>query len=143
MSVTKEEDVWKGHPSQWMNFGYFLLCILLIWLVVPLFLLIWRWLETRMTVYRLTTQRLFCSTGVFSRKTEVIELYRIRDMKILQPFLMRLVGLGVLWLDTSDHSAPQIALRGVADVEGLAQNLRTHVEACRMAKGTREIDFAQ
>ena len=45
--MTDEQIQWTGHPSQWQNLGWFVLCLLLI----PIPFAWWKWLETRNTVY--------------------------------------------------------------------------------------------
>ena len=69
--MTDERIEWTGHPSQWQNLGWFLLCLLLI----PIPFALWKWLETRSTVYTLTDQRLKFTRGVFSKTTEDLELF--------------------------------------------------------------------
>ena len=88
--MVDEQVAWRGTPSQWQNFGWFLLCVLLL----PIPWAIWKWLETRNTVYTLTDQRLKFTRGVFSKTTEDLELYRVRDTKFQQSFWERMVGLG-------------------------------------------------
>ena len=34
--MAEEQSLWKGSPSQAVNFGTHLLCLLLFWLVLPL-----------------------------------------------------------------------------------------------------------
>ena len=57
--MTEERIEWSGHPSQWRNFGWFLSCLL----VIPIPVAFWKWLETRMTVYTLSDQRLKFTRG--------------------------------------------------------------------------------
>ncbi|HPO16557.1 MAG TPA: PH domain-containing protein [Candidatus Hydrogenedentes bacterium] len=136
-----DSRIWEGHPSQWINFGLYLICLLTCFLVIPLFIAGWRWLVTKCTHYELTTQRIFLSTGVFNKKTDALELYRVLDLQIAEPFFLRLFGLGNVVLTTSDRTTPTFTFRAIHDPRTLADMLRKHVEACRVAKGTREIDF--
>ena len=76
-----------------------------------------------------------------SIKTDELELYRVRDYKFEQPFFLRLFSLGNIVLQTSDKSDPQVVLSAIPNGEELREKLRTHVEACRMKKGVREVDF--
>lgn len=134
--MNDERIDWTGHPSQWQNLGWFLLCLL----VVPIPFALWKWLETRSTVYTLTDQRLKFTRGVFSKITEDLELYRVRDSKFSQGLFERMVGLGEIELFTTDETSPTIQLRYIADAEGVRERIRALVEARRDAKRVRYLD---
>ena len=134
--MDNERIDWSGHPSQWQNLGWFLLCLL----VVPIPFAVWKWLETRSTVYTLTDQRLKFTRGVFSKTTEDLELYRVRDSKFSQGLFERMVGLGEIELFTTDETSPTIQLRYIADAEGVRERIRALVEARRDAKRVRYLD---
>ena len=134
--MTEESIVWTGHPSQWKNIGWFLSCLL----VLPIPFAIWKWLETRNTIYTLTDQRLKFTRGVLTKTTEDLELYRVRDTKFEQGLLERLVGLGRIQLFTTDETSPSIALPFIEDAEGVREKIRGLVEARRDAKRVRYLD---
>ena len=138
--MAEEQSLWKDSPSQAVNLGTYLLCLLLFWLVVPLFYALWRWIDTRMTEYELSSQRLVFRSGVFNRKTEEIELYRVRDSSLDEPLLLRLFGAGNIVLYAIDSSAPTIVLRGVRGAEEVRQKLRAAVEATRDQKRVRSLE---
>ena len=123
-----EEMVWRGTSSQWKNFGRYALALIgcvivvliyvvasraaspqlrslspyiLILLVVPLVIAFVRYLETKTKVYELTTERIKISEGVLSKRTDTLELYRVKDLETRQPFLYRLVGIENVQLNTS------------------------------------------
>ncbi len=91
-SGMSEEVVWRGTSSQWKNFGVYLLCGLFCWLIVPIFFALVRYLQTKCKIFELTTQRFKVTSGIFSKVTETLELYRVKDIETRQPFLCRLVG---------------------------------------------------
>ena len=134
--MTDEQIQWTGHPSQWQNLGWFLACLL----VVPIPFALWKWLETRHTVYTLTDQRLKFTRGVLTRTTEDLELYRVRDTRFEQGFFERLLGLGRIRLYTTDETSPEIVLPYIAEAEGVREQIRGLVEARRDAKRVRYLD---
>ena len=134
--MTDEQVVWQGHPSQWRNFGWFASCLLLI----PIPWAIWKWLETRNTVYTLTDQRLKFTRGVLSKTTEDLELYRVRDTMFQQNVWERMLGLGEIELYTTDETTTTISLPYIRDAEGVREKLRGLVEARRDAKRVRYLD---
>jgi uncharacterized membrane protein YdbT with pleckstrin-like domain len=133
-----EQVLWQGSPSQWTNFWPFVLCLL----VIPIPWAFWRWLSTRAFTYEVTNERIRIRQGVFSRRTDSLELYRVKDASFLQPFVMRLVGIGNVELETSDSTNPYLMIRGVPDADALRERILKAVDAVRDRKGVREVDFA-
>ena len=138
--MAEEQGLWKGSPSQVVNLGTYLLCLLLCWLVVPIFYALWRWIDTRMTEYELTSQRLVLSSGVFNRRTEEIELYRVRDTSLDEPLLLRLFGAGIVVVFATDSSTPSFVLRAVRGASAVRQKLRAAVEVARDQKRVRSLE---
>ena len=83
----EEALIWKGSPSQWTNFGLFVSCIL----ILPIPFAFWQYLKTKNRVFTITDERIIETTGVFSKSTDELELYRVKDLKWEQPFFLRLV----------------------------------------------------
>src|SRR5581483_3197507 len=98
-----EEKVWEGSPSQKKNMGIFIACGLTFWLVVPIFIGFWKWLYTRSQRYDVTSERLCITSGIFSKRTEELELYRVRDITLIEPFSLRMFSLGNIELWTTDR----------------------------------------
>lgn len=134
--MSDERIEWRGHPSQWQNLGWFLSCLL----VIPIPFALWKWLETRTTVYTLTDERLKFTRGVLSKTTEDLELYRVRDTRFEQSVFERILGLGRIRLYTTDETSPEITLPYIADAEGVREKIRALVEARRDAKRVRYLD---
>jgi len=157
----QENAVWSGSPSQKSNLGLFTLCtVVAIVLIVsatylgdPMRLLVfalvllpagialWRWLVTASLQYTLTDQRMILRRGVFSRSTDYVELYRVKDSHFTQTFIERLLGLGTIRLRTTQDSLPVVDMVGMNAPEPLWNQIRSLVEARRDAKGVREIDM--
>jgi len=140
-SGVAEEIVWRGTSSQWKNFWVYLLCGLLCWLIVPIFFALAYYLKTRCKVFELTTQRLKITSGVFTKVTETLELYRVKDIETRQPFFSQLVGIENVQMTTSDASSPLVLIEAVPSSVGFADKLRNQVEIIRHQKRVREIDI--
>jgi uncharacterized membrane protein YdbT with pleckstrin-like domain len=109
-------------------------------LVVPIFMALSRYLQTKSKTYELTNERLKITEGVFSKTTDTLELYRVKDLETRQPFLYRLVRVENVQLNTSDSSSPSVFIEAVPSAVMLADKIRNEVEAIRAQKGVREID---
>lgn len=132
-----EENIWSGTSSQLKNFWAFVLCVL----VVPIPWAIYRWLLVKTTTYRLTSERLLTTRGIFSTVTDTLELYRVRDLEMTQSFWQRMFGLQDIVLLTADESTPRITLDFIPTELGLPDKIRAAVEACRLAKRVRTVDM--
>jgi uncharacterized membrane protein YdbT with pleckstrin-like domain len=159
-SPTPQETlVWRGTPSQWTNFGTYLFCLILaagvgvayyfvkppqqlilLVLIVPVFWAICRWIATRCHRYEITSERVKITTGLLSRKTQELELYRVRDYSIVEPFWLRLVGRGNVVLVTADSTNPTFVLRAVPRVAELKDQIRANTERMRQRRGVRSLE---
>jgi uncharacterized membrane protein YdbT with pleckstrin-like domain len=135
-----EAAVLTFSPSLWSRAGALALCVLLCVLIVPIFIAIWIIVETRLNQYELTSERLKITTGVFNRKTDNLELYRITDLTMSQSFLQRLVGIGNIQMVTTDRTTPTLDIRGIHDHTVIADKIRELTEKLRQKRGQREFD---
>lgn len=155
-----ETVLWSGHTSQWVHFWFYFFCILLaagiavgatvlalptggltyLALIIPAVMWLMRWWITKCTFYELTSQRLRIRSGILNKRVDELELYRVKDYSMEQPFLLRLVGLGNLNMITSDASTPNVAMRAIPGVEQVREKLRATVQAERDRKRVRELD---
>ncbi len=137
-----ESILWEGTPSHVRDLPYHSVCLLLSPLVVPLFLSFWRYLTTRNHQIRISSERIQITTGVLSKRMEEVELYRVKDTALEQPFLLRLFGLANIHLKTSDQSSPQLLIGPIAEARAIRENLRGAIEKVRDKKRVREIDYS-
>lgn len=99
--------------------------------------------QTKCKIFELTTQRLKITSGIFSKVTETLELYRVKDIETRQPFLSRMVGVENVQMNTLDASSPFVFIEAVPSSVGLADKLRNQVEIIRQQKRVREIDIEE
>jgi len=159
--MEEEKPVWQGTPSQLLNLHVFLMCLLLggvllfgaihfrqslasPWpyvigalALIPFGVAIARYLQTRFWRYELTSERLRIRRGVLSRRTDEIELYRVKDYVLSEPFVLRMFGLGDIVLTTTDDANRTVLLKAVHRPTALRDEIRKHVEARRQVKGVR------
>jgi uncharacterized membrane protein YdbT with pleckstrin-like domain len=136
-----EETIWRGTSSQVKDLGLFILCGLFCWLIIPIFIALVRYLQTKNKIYDLTTERLKITQGIFSKASSTVELYRVKDIEVRQPFIYRLLGVENIHMTTSDVSSPFLLLDAIPVAAGVADKLRNQVEAVRVQKRVREIDL--
>ncbi len=133
--MSSETVIWKGTSSQVKNFWWFVSCLL----VIPIPWAIWEWLKVKCRVFNITSERLIIDEGVFNKSQETLELYRIRDMQVKQPFWLRLFGLENIHLIATDITTESVVLDYIPSNLALRDKLRVQVEECRRKKGVREM----
>jgi uncharacterized membrane protein YdbT with pleckstrin-like domain len=159
---SEETPLWRGSPSQWTNLGAYFFSLILaaavvagyfyippanrtplvfVGLVVPVVWAVGRWIGTRCYLYELTSERIKITTGLLSRRTNELELYRVRDYSVVEPFWLRLVGCGHIVLVTADRTTPEIILRAVPRAATLKDQIRTHTERMRQRRGVRDLEI--
>lgn len=138
-------------PAAWNNFiapffkdiddihFYYLLFFKTLFFIAPVHAF-WIWLQTHFHRYTVTTERLSEGIGVFNRSTEELELYRVKDISMQEPFALRMFGLSDVVLSTSDRTTPIVIIHGIRDGRKLVNIIRKHTEIMRARKGVREID---
>ncbi len=134
----QDETQWEGSPSQWANSGWYLLCLLVIFIPYA----VYRALAIANTRYTLTDQRLRTSWGILSTRMEEVELYRVNDSAVEQSFIQRLLGYGDLVVESSDERTPLLRLEAVRNPWDVREKLRTLAEARRRWRKVTEIEVS-
>lgn len=90
--------------------------------------------------YEIDAEELRHYSGIFRRKHEFIENYRVKDYRIERPLIYRMFGLGNLIIYTSDKTTPIFRLDAIRDPEEKYKILRGLVEISRREKHVFEVD---
>ena len=157
-----EETVWRGTSSQAKSAGAFVLCGLclcvlfllfaFLWrnesardfspyilspAIVPIFIALSRFLQTKNKIYELTTERLKITEGVFNKVTDTLELYRVKDLETRQAFWERAFGVENVQINTADVSTPFVLIEAVPKKIGLGDKFGTRSKtfACKSECG--------
>src|ERR1051325_522556 len=105
----QEQTLFKGSSSPIKNLGTFIICGLIavgalvfaFMLPSPLRLILGgvaaialaymlvRWLLIKVRVYEVTTERIRITNGLLTRRTDELELYRVKDTTLIEPLSMR------------------------------------------------------
>lgn len=112
------------------------LLLVLAVMAVPL----WKSLSVLATTYSVTNERIALATGILVRHYEQIELFRMRDLTLRRSILMRVLGLGDIYLFSRDISLPECRLRAVRNPFQVSDILRTHMVEAKRARGLKEFE---
>jgi uncharacterized membrane protein YdbT with pleckstrin-like domain len=149
--------IWEGSQSQVLNLGVHVSMLVIsaviavlamlvfppaiIAVFFPLMFMFYKWLKIKTNKYKITSERIFYTTGIFSKKTEAMELYRIKDIDIYEPFWQRIFKLGNIELSSSDETTPRFMLLAVPNPAKLQNEIRKNVELRRDVKRVRGVEF--
>ncbi len=120
---------------------FYLLAFLSFLFVLRVYRLIVRILDILCTEIELTEERLNFRNGILNKLKKGVELYRIKDLSLSEPFLYRVLKLQNIFIVAADETLRFPRLVGVPKNVGLYDLLNKHVEAARVQKGVKEIDY--
>lgn len=133
---SEEKVLFEGHPPLCPSATELFVAILTLGLALLYFAY-----KSRAVHYRITTERVVIETGLFSKRMDQIDLYRINDYVVERPFSQRIVGTGNIVLATMDRSSPELRLDGLkTDVMALYETLRKATEEMKRTRGVRTVD---
>jgi uncharacterized membrane protein YdbT with pleckstrin-like domain len=89
--------------------------------------------------FTLTNERLTIKQGILSKKVDEIELFRIKDSKIAQTALERLVGIGEITVISSDRTGDLI-ITPITNPFKKREELRRFANEARDKRGVRTIE---
>jgi len=132
----QEEVYFDGRPAAIGSVGALLVTILTVGLAA-----IYLWIRTLGKHYRITSQRVVVQSGVFGKRMDQIDLYRVVDFAVERSFGQRIMGTGTLVLEAMDKTTPELRIEGIrADVNQLYERLRAAAEVEKQRRGVRIMD---
>jgi uncharacterized membrane protein YdbT with pleckstrin-like domain len=161
---SQEQTLFRGSSSAIINLGTFLLCGLIAIVaglaaflvevphpaisillgvvgIAALGYMFVRWLLIKVRVYEVTTERLRITNGIITRRTDELELYRVKDTTLVEPLFMRVFSLGHIDFVTYDATTPNVRLEAIRGARDLRESLRKAIETCREKKRVRLAEF--
>ena len=122
--------------------------LLLAWWLSPFFLFFslavigmawYRFIFIRNSRYVITREVIRISRGIFFKRTDQLEMFRIKDYIITQPFLLQVFRLMDVTLKSTDPENPVIWLRGIPESD-IIDTIRDYVQEARQHNRIYEIN---
>lgn len=101
--------------------------------------LLYAFVYLRRMEYRINGEQLIMEHGVFTRKSDYLELYRIVDFNEHRTFPQQICGLKTVTIYSGDRSNPKLAIIGLKNDLDLVSLIRERVEFNKQRKGIYEI----
>jgi uncharacterized membrane protein YdbT with pleckstrin-like domain len=103
-------------------------------LLLPAAYAFWKYLEVKTTRMTLTDQRLIITSGIFTKRTNETELYRVRDTSIEEPFFYRMFGVGNVIIFSTDEAEGTLHFNAYNKPHWIKDQIRNNAELCRQRK---------
>jgi membrane protein YdbS with pleckstrin-like domain len=84
--------------------------------------------------FRVTTTNIETEYGIMSKKIDVIELWRCRDVRYRQSLIDRILGIAHIDIISTDPTTPKLEIVGMPASRQLFEQLRDSIELQRQAK---------
>ncbi len=131
-----EELLFEGRPAIVQGFGGVLLAILTLGIS-----LLFGWIRSLGTPYKITTQRVVIERGVLSKTLQQVDLYRVVDYVVERPVGQRMMGTGNIVLEAMDKTTPEVRIEGLkTNVVALYERLRFCTEQEKKRRNVRVLD---
>nr|WP_231373103.1 PH domain-containing protein [Bacteroides sp. HPS0048] len=101
--------------------------------------LIYRFIYLRRIECRINGEQLIMEYGVFTRKSDYLELYRIVDFNENRTIMQQIFGLKTVTIFSGDRNTPKLDIIGVKNDFDLVSVLRERVAFCKKTTGVYEI----
>ncbi len=92
--------------------------------------------------YTLTNQRLKIRLGVLSKRTDEIELYRIKDAEYIAGLFERMWGVGTIRIISTQSTDKVRTIVGIKNAEIIREDIRKYVQLSRRRVRTTEFDIS-
>jgi uncharacterized membrane protein YdbT with pleckstrin-like domain len=132
-------------PSQLTNFGWFVLPLISLFyipLIVPTILIaLYKYFDVDTWSYNLFERTIEERRGVFNVSQEEVQYYRIKSIMVEEPLWMRLFGLCVIHIITSEQFKPRMTIYAVYDGEELKELISEFTYDWRLKMNIRDHDI--
>ena len=135
-------------PSQWINVGWYLLPFCLAYFTGHVYITlsavavcIYKYYEVDFCTYVIYDDHMVERKGVFNVTEETVNYFRIKSIMIERPFIMRLVGLSIVKVTTSEQFKMNFVFYGVTNGNGIQSFLQDRARIERQKLGIRELDI--
>jgi uncharacterized membrane protein YdbT with pleckstrin-like domain len=133
-------------PSRWTIIGWIIIIPAAFVMnpflgILSIVALTYKLLEISCWKYEFYDETMVEKKGVFNVTREEVHYSRIKSIMVEEPFLMRLVGLQVIHVITSEQFKPKFTFYAIEGGEHIKNLLTGLVKITRKESGLRELDI--
>jgi len=143
--MTKNKYIKTVQPSQIVNFIWFVLPVIFLFfpplMMVFIIIAIYKFYDVDTWKYNFHEQTIEERRGVFDVIQSQVYYYRIKSIMVEQPFFMRIFGLSVIHIVTSEQFKPRLIIYGVYYGEDLKEFISDLSYDWRLKMNIRDHDI--
>ena len=109
-------------------------------LTLPLLFAAYRYLKTELNHYYFCEDRIVFYYGLINRHKDNVEYYRVKDHYSSRPLHLRVLGLSVFTILSTDRRFPKIVMKGFLGITAFENDFRRLVEKSKDSGKGREVD---
>ena len=142
----ENEEVFTIKPSQWINIGWFILPVIagainLQLGGVALVIAIYKYFEVDMWTYKAQIKSIEEKRGVFNVSQQEVRYFRIKSIMVDEPLWMRLFGLSIVRVITSEQYKPVLVLYAISNGYEVKNFLSNAAHEWRKELNIRDCDI--
>jgi membrane protein YdbS with pleckstrin-like domain len=132
--------IYEGYPSWKEWFWSYVLAGVLSVVLVGLVWMFFLNLHRKNRRYRITDRTIDYEVGIFSKRVETLQLWRVHDLEFRQSFLHRLLGIATIHVITNDATDPDLSIRGLPASREIFDRLK---DACDLSRQQRVVGVVE
>lgn len=141
LNKLSDREVLTISPSQWINILWIIFGVTLYFLYIPPIIALFKILQVYAWKYELTERYIVERKGLFNRSIRQVPYYRIRSVQMDQPLFLRIFGLSVIMIKTSDHYVSNMRIYAVPNGEELLGEINDVVEFWRQKENIKDVNL--
>jgi uncharacterized membrane protein YdbT with pleckstrin-like domain len=126
--------IYEGTPSWKAWFWSYVFAIILAPVLVGLIWLLVLHLRKKSSHYKISDRTIDYESGVFSKKIETLQLWRVQDIDFSQSFFERLLGVARIHVVTKDVTDPSLVLKGLPASREVFDKLKDAADIARQQR---------
>ena len=84
--------------------------------------------------------RIDTESGIFSKKSDQLELFRVTDLELKQSVMERVLGIGTILIKSSDPISPTLELYQIPQARSIYQYLQNQIPRADRERGAVRIE---
>ena len=126
--------IYEGTPSWKAWFWSYVFAVILSAAVVGLIWLLVLSLQRKSSHYKISDRTIDYESGVFTKKIETLQLWRVQDLDFRQSLFERILGIARIHVMTKDVTDPLLVLRGLPASREVFDRLKDAADIARQQR---------
>lgn len=109
-------------------------------IIFALILILWKVIILKTIFYQVSADRIEYSRGIFDRRVDNIDMFRVVDLKMRRSLIDCILGIGSIVLVTNDKTDPEFEFKKIKDSKKLYNIIKTASLEADAARGVVHLE---